>query len=252
MSTTPETRRGKLAFYEAHLQAWADHAAAIGLSAEQVAGLESRIETARSALLASEVARDAARAATLTFHETADDLAGFGSGLIGFIRGTAETASGGDDPTGDQIYALAQIPPRRRPGPTPAPGRPYAPEVGLLATGALELTWQCDNPRGIGGTMYEIHRSLAAPGGGGPGGGTGGGTGGTVPGRAFEFLGIAGTRRYEDATLPAGTGSAVYRITAVRSTRRGYPADFIVNLGVPGMAGAAGAGARASGYRLAG
>lgn len=235
MSTTPETRRGKLSFYEAHLQAWADHAEPIGLSAEQIAGLESRIEAARSALLAAEVARDAARAATLTFHETADDLAGFGSGLIAAIRATAETA---EDGTGDEgVYALAQIPPHRRPGPAPAPGRPSGLRTDLLGDGSLSLSWACDNPRGIGGTMYEIHRRpLGAD---------------RTPAGPDEFIGLAGARKFVDATLPAGTAGAVYRITAVRSTRRGEPAEFVVNLGVGGASSPA-AAADPDAYRMAG
>lgn len=211
MPTTPRTRRGKLAFYEAHLAPWGEHRAAIGLDDEQVGELAARLEATRAALLAAEEARAAARAATAAFRAEAAALAELGSGMIASIRVTADRAEAtGGDPA--DVYALAQIPAPKRRGRAPAPGTPYALRAELLADGALALVWKCDNPRGPSGTMYEIHRSLD----GGP----------------FAFLGLAGERRATDRTLPAGTASVVYRITAARSTRRGEPAQFIVNLGV--------------------
>jgi hypothetical protein len=60
--------------------------------------------------------------------------------------------------------------------------------------------------------MYEVQRRL---GGSGP----------------FTYMGTVGEKRFVDDTLPAGTPSVEYQVTAVRSTRRGWPAHHIVNFG---------------------
>ncbi len=140
-----------------------------------------------------------------------------GAAMIAAVRAHAET-------TGDaSVYALAMIPPPAARSPVPPPGRPYRPRTALLATGEVELSWKCDNPRGAGGTVYEVRRTLipATP---------------TTPTSAHAiteaFLGVTGVRRFVDATIPAGSATALYRVTAVRSTARGEPALFVVNLGV--------------------
>jgi hypothetical protein len=60
--------------------------------------------------------------------------------------------------------------------------------------------------------MYELHRGIDN----GP----------------LEFLAVTGKKKFTDATLPAGAASATYRVTAVRSTKRGPAALFTVNFGV--------------------
>jgi hypothetical protein len=84
--------------------------------------------------------------------------------------------------------------------------------VGLLATGALSLSWRCDHPGRSNGTVYEVRRAVHD----GP----------------LSFLGVSGVRSFTDDTLPEGAGRVVYQITALRSTGNGHPARFIVNLGV--------------------
>ena len=105
--------------------------------------------------------------------------------------------------------------------------------------------------------MYEIHRRLLDQAESHTGTQTSSHTGNQSVNQAggpLEFLGLTGTRRFEDATIPAGTTGAVYRITAVRSTRRGEPAEFIVNLGVAesGAGTAEPATPAADDFRLAG
>ena len=43
---------------------------------------------------------------------------------------------------------------------------------------------------------------------------------------------LAGEKRFDDETVPAGTPAVEYQVTAVRSTRRGQPARHLVNFGV--------------------
>lgn len=219
MSTVPEDRAGKIEFYAAHLGPWAAHAAAIGLSPGAVASIAHRLAEAREAYEAHRAAQAAARAATAAYHQKVAALHGApggGSDAIRTIRAFAET-------TGDpNVYTLAQIPPPAAPaapGSGPPPGTPFDLRLRLHQDGALELRWRCSNPRHARGIVYEIMRSTGEP------------------GAPSEYLGAVGTRRFVDRTLAAAAGAEiVYRITAVRSTSRGDPAEFIVRLGAGGPA----------------
>jgi hypothetical protein len=104
------------------------------------------------------------------------------------------------------------------PTPTPAPGTPTDFTVGLLGDGSLELRWKCANPRGGAGVIYQLHRRV---------GNAGGAT-------DWTFAGATGSRKFLDATLPAGASPVTYRVTAVRSTASGSPAEFVVNFGTAG------------------
>jgi hypothetical protein len=213
MSTVPKTRIGRIEFYEAHLGAWGASAASIGLDPEAVAAFAAEVAQARAAHGGALMARDAARAATNQFHNSSAGMAETGASLIAAIRSFAETS-------GDRsVYALGQLAPPAAPSAAPPPGTPDEFRAMLLRSGAVRLTWKCANPRGIGGTMYEVHRSVGE-------------------GGAMAFLGTIGLKSFTDGTLPRGAGAAVYEVIAVRSTRKGNPARFTVNLGVEGGGGA--------------
>ena len=223
MRTVPRGLADRIGFYESHVPSWVENAAEIGLGPVAVHEFETLVEEARAAHLAAERAREAAKAATLVFHERAEAMGAAGAGLIRSIRAFAET-------TGDHdVYAQAHLPAPRTPAPLGPPGCPHSLAVTLEATGALGLHWSCDNPEGSQNTVYEIARRIGDS---------------THP---FTYLGITGDRSFVDDTLPpgaaagaagaAGTGAGaagrvVYQITALRSTRRGEPARFVVNFGV--------------------
>lgn len=212
MPVVPNSRLGKIEFYEARLTPWENHAVAIGLSTAQVAALEVHVQAARAAYNAHLAARDAALAATQEFYNKVramHNAPGAGADMIRDIKNHAETTNN------PNVYTLAQIPPPATPGKTPPPGTPFEFTVGLLQSGALELKWKCNNPAGTQGTMYEIKRRLGAAG-------------------AFEYVGATGIKSFTDETLPAGNSAVTYQITAVRSTVRGNPAQFTVTFGVGG------------------
>ncbi len=209
MAIVPNTRLGKIEFYEAHIQPWATNATGIGLTQAQVTALMTQTGAARVAYNQAQAARDAARAATQTFYNAVAAMAENGAGLLKTIKSYAETQN---DPN---VYVLAQIPPPAEPSPVPAPGTPYQPRVSLMQSGELALRWKCDNPAGSAGTMYEVQRRV----GDGP----------------YVFVGSVGERTFADESLPAGAATVLYRVTAVRSTRRGEPALFVVNFGVGGV-----------------
>ena len=85
--------------------------------------------------------------------------------------------------------------------------------MALLQDGSLKLKWKCNNPANTQGTTYEVFRKVAGQGG-------------------FGYVGGSGIKEFVDDTLPAGSEGVTYQLTAVRSTKRGLPAQFNVNFGV--------------------
>jgi hypothetical protein len=208
MSIVPGTRIGKITFYEAHANQWKDHAAQLGIDADDATKLLAATVAARASYNASILARDAARAATQDFYNDTSDMATLGAGLLSTIKSYAESTQN------PGVYSLAQIPPPATPGPIPAPGTPMDFTVSLMQSGAVELKWKCNNPEGSAGTIYECRRKIG--------------------GGALTFIGATGVKSFVDDTLPSGSTGVTYEITAVRSTKRGLPAQFNVNFGVGG------------------
>lgn len=212
MSIVPDSRLGKIEFYEAHLTPWANEAVDIGLTPEEVGLLETDTLAARATYNAHLAAQLAAKNATQAFYQavrTMHSSPGRGADMIQKIKTFAQTSN---DPN---VYVLAQIPPPATPGTTPPPGTPFDFGVSLLQSGALELKWKCSNPAGAAGTIYEVKRGGSSTG-------------------PFTYVGASGIRSFLDETLPMGSAPVTYQVTGVRSTVRGNPAQFTVNFGVGG------------------
>ncbi len=211
MGVVPDNRLGKIEFYEAHLSPWTTNAAAIGLTPASVTALSGLVTNARKAYNDHLAAQEAAKAATATFYEKVRLMhagPGAGADMIQTIKTYAQTTN---NPI---VYTLAQIPAPSQGGTTPPPGTPFDFTVGLLQDGSLELKWKCANPSGTVGTIYEVQRK--------------------VEGGAFAIIGASGVKSFTDGTLPSGSAPVTYMVTAVRSTARGNPAQFIVNFGMGG------------------
>jgi hypothetical protein len=210
MPVVPEKSVAKVEFYESHLTPWTDHAVAIGTTPEVIADLSAKTEAARAAFLAQQAALNDARAATLAFHMAVEAMSSAGSDVIKQIR--AKVGS-----SGNSVYSLAQISAPAQPSPLGPPGKPTDFTVKLNADGSLKLKWQCPNPEGSSGTMYQIWRRV-----------------GDAP---LAYLGTSGTKDFTDNTLPAGSAAVMYQIQAVRSTKAGDWAQFNVNFGVDNASG---------------
>lgn len=212
MGIVPSSRLGKIEFYEAHIAPWTTNALEIGLAPASVTALGTATTAARSAYNAHLAALDASKAATQNFYDKVRDMhsdPGAGSDMIDTIKAFAQSSGNAN------VYVLAQIPPPAVPGTVPPPGTPFDFAVSLLQSGALEFKWKCLNPVGSVGTIYEVQRKI--------------GTGG------FAFIGGIGVKTFLDETLPVGSAPVTYKITAVRSTARGNPAQFTVSFGVGGQ-----------------
>jgi hypothetical protein len=203
MALVPNTKQGKVNFYQSKIAPWTTNATAIGTTSGAVTALGTLVTAADTALAAQATAEAAARSAVEAANLAVNAMATAGADIISAIRVKARTA-------GDSVYTLAQIPAPATPSPRPAPGEPTNFAVLLQNNGAVTLTWKCHNPAGSQGTTYQVWRRIA----------------GTDD---LAFIGVTGEKKFVDATIPAGTTQATYQIQAFRSTVAGPWALFNVN-----------------------
>lgn len=204
MPIVPKKNSEKVAFYASKTTGWSTNAVAIGTTAAAVTDLTTKVTAATTKIAAALAAKEAAKNATADADLAVKDMAHAGAAIIQQIKAKAAVS-------GPSIYILAQIPAPATPSPVPPPGTPVDFKAALNPDGSLKLTWKCPNPPSAPGTIYQIARRI-----------------GTA---AFSALTSVGTRSLTDNTVPAGTASVTYRITAVRSTTTGLAAEFIVNFG---------------------
>lgn len=222
MRLVPRETARAITFFETHAPQWLDHAAEIGTDPAAVADLQAKAQAARAAFRAQAEAQQAARSATGNLRLAMEALTGAGAAIVQQIRAKARTG-------GHNVFSLALIPPPAEAGPIGAPGTPTNFSARLRQDGTLVLNWDCPNPRGAAGTIYQVSRRIGAW--------DGTGADGTRP---FAHIGSSGVKQFVDATVPAGAAQVHYRVVAMRSTKRGAVAQFTVSLGVSG--GSAGAG----------
>jgi len=203
----PQNRRDALLWVESHAAAWNDNAAAIGLTAQQVGDVISAATAARQDLTTSLAARDASKGATQTWHGAADGMKDLASEAILAIKSFAEASS---DP--QAVYDLADITGTNPPSPAEPPAQPGDLRASLNNNGQVELAWKGKGPQG---TYYLVTRQLAGE-------------------TTFAFLGDTTSKAFTDTTVPAGTTSASYQVTA-RHTVNTVPGEpILVRFGVGG------------------
>ncbi|MGD1917326.1 MAG: hypothetical protein ACFCBV_14225 [Phycisphaerales bacterium] len=219
MATVPNRKQDMITFFATRLPAWQADPAAIGLSAEQVAALGVRLQAAQDAAGVQATKQAEAKAATEASNTEAQSLRGFGGSLINVIRAFAEAS---DDPS---VYSAAQIPAPADPTPAPAPGMPTDITAAIDNAGSIDLAFKAENAQPHTGTVFEIRRKLDTE-------------------SAFTLIGTSGEKAYSDATIPAGTTSAVYTITARRGELSSGTSENIFvrfsGAGNPGVQGEAG------------
>ena len=207
MRTVPRSRQAQAEFFRARLATWTANAAELGIGAELLAALTASTNAAVDALEAQREAENRARAATAAANDALAMMNRDGSAVLKHIRAKAGIE-------GEKVYAVAQIAAPAPGAPTKEPGEPTNIAFTLDALGAVKLTWNCDNPRGSRGTMYQVSRRIGADG-------------------PLEQLGTVGKKMFRDDTLPAnGAAQVTYLIQAIRSTGNGPQAMLIVNFGM--------------------
>jgi hypothetical protein len=203
MGVIPKKIVERIQFYENHTGPFTTNAVAIGISSADATSLDAKTVAARDAYSAHQAAKQAAEAATTALYNAMAALSTEGAALIEKIRAHAKQTGN------DNIFNLAQIPPPATPQPKGAPGAVTAFTATLTGNGALETAWECANPPGTMGTIYQIYRRIDGAGG-------------------FVYVGGSGEKRYEDDTIPAGTFKVEYQIQAVRSRKVGPWTTFTV------------------------
>jgi len=186
-----------------------DHAAEIGLTAEEALAFKDDTTEGTTRLLDQERAKEASKVATQKVGTAFKKLNNSAGDVVRTIRAFAETS---EDP--GAVYAIAQIPPPSQPTPQPPPAQPTNLTITLDPTeGTLTLHWKAANPPGTSGTAYIIRRRL--------------------PGETeFKFLGVSGKKAFVDMTLIAGPDSVQYTVQGQRADMSGPVSPiFVVNFG---------------------
>ncbi len=204
MSLYPNTKTGKVAFFNSKVAPWTTNATAIGTTTTAVTDLQTKVTAAQDKLAAQVAAVQAAKTATMAADNAVAAVCVAGGDIIKSIRTKAATAGVG-------VYELAEIPNPATPTPVGTLGLPTNLKVELGQDGALTLKWKCANPRATG-TIYQIWRRLDSE-------------------TEFSYVGGAGGKTFVDATVPAGSTSIMYKMQAVRSTAAGPWATFTVLFG---------------------
>lgn len=211
MATYPTSPRADfLAWCQAHQGVFQTNAAGIGLLAGQVTAFKNAITAATDAANAQEIARQTAKAATITVEEKFSLLQASAAEMVRTIRAYAENNHN------NNVYALAQIPPPATPGPVPPPAQPVNLRAELDApTGNITIRWKCAQPEGAAGTSYIIRRRAHGQ-------------------TEFQFLGVAGGggKVFVDTTLAAGPDSVSYTVQGQRADASGPVSEILtVNFG---------------------
>ena len=211
MSIVPSRVEDLLAWANVHQDVWTSVAAQIGLTPAQATAFKDAWTAANDDFAARQAAKAAAEAATTTSQNSVRELRRSASDTLRFIKAFAETQ---DAPS--TVYAKAQIPPPSAPGPVGPPGTPFDFRAGLNPDGTITLRWKCNNPAGSSGTVYTLKRRLSNE-------------------TQFSIIGAVGLKRFTDFTLPLGSSSVQYIVSAQRGEQVGIPSSpFTVQFGTGG------------------
>lgn len=202
MPEIPDSRIGKIEYFEVHAPIWTTNGLALGLDPLEAAALGVETTDARTAYDAAIAARDASKAATLDYYQKVEQMHNRGSGLLGQIRGKVD--SSGDT----SLYVLAQVEPPA--DPTPAPPPDPATDLGgfINNVGDIDLSWRGSLSNG---TYYTVWRKLPSE-------------------NDFFQVASSGTLQWTDSTVPAATTFVQYIVYAHRDSFTSAPTEPIAIL----------------------
>lgn len=202
MTVVPDRDLDAVQFFESHVPVWAATPAAVGLTAAQVAALDTATKAARNAYTAQQNARNAAKAATTAYHNNVGTMREIGGDLIKTIKAFAATSNN------PGVYAAAQIPMPAQPGPLPPPGQPDDFDVRLTGSGGLSLNWKAANAAPSTGAYFTVRRRLGSQG-------------------PFVFIGGTGGKTFVDDSIPAGTSFVTYLVQGFRGEQPGPESELV-------------------------
>lgn len=222
MSLLPRSREETISWFEAHIEAWIEHADELGLDPAELDQFQHALEAARAAHLAAEEARAASQAATLLWHRAFDEATRPGRALIAAIKGRALNAGDGG---GGVLLATALVDPPAPRRPLPAPATPANLRGQISLTGRLTLEWEATPSGPSSGIMFEVTRKRASD-------------------RAWTLVAATFDKQYTDPGFAAmaaagGAGATVaYRVQARRGDKSsGFAGPVGIGFEVTGVEG---------------
>lgn len=228
MGVIPPSKADLLTFCEAHVPVWIAAPTSIGLTAAQATSFDAATKLMRNKQIAAETARNASKAATLTYDDATDAL----RDLVGLLVKTIKLyADNNANP--EAVYAAAQIPAPSAPTPNPPPGQPTNFKFELESGGLLTMRWKSENSAASGGAYFSVARRFGGEG-------------------LFTMIGGTSAKVFTDDSIPLGAGSVSYIVTPRRSGVAGTPSDLItVQFGVGGGQSLIVSRAPSAGYQIA-
>lgn len=155
MSELPQSRQGRLEYFEARASLWLGNATNIGITSTQASALKAAAGVNRSDFDSMQIARDAAKAATNTFYTTNNTLVNLGRDLIRTIKAYAETTNN------PMVYSLSNIDPPAPPEPVPAPLTPTDFTGYVTPDGVVTLSWKATPSGPTSGVFFIVERKRA-------------------------------------------------------------------------------------------
>lgn len=220
MANIPNDRRELLTFAAAREELWAMDPSSIGLSPAEAAAVGERAAEMRG--LIERLAQLRSEFAT-TARDLADSAVNLRSAVNAAVRGINSFALQSADP--QAVYSAARLnppspaPARSGPGAVIPPNPPHSLRASLeTSSGAIRLTWKARQPAGVSGVVYTLARRLAGE-------------------ARFIQIALIGGKSFTDDTIPAGTASVSYRLTAQRgslASPTSASGELRINLGAAG------------------
>lgn len=202
----PQNPTDALEWIEVRAPQWIARAGQIGLSEELAQEVSDLAAQARARRVEAGEARARARSATRAWKNAIAQSKKRTRAAIAAIKAHAAAT---DDP---QVYALARLSSRARPGEAPPPKQPTNLGFDVRPRGDVELFWQGGGSGGPQGTYYIVQRKLD-------------------PAGPWVVLGTTTSKRFVDEGLPVGVGEVRYAVIARHNEHEVWGQPLVVRLG---------------------
>ena len=205
------TRRQKLEWLEARVNQWTANAAGIGILPATATSVKNAAVACRTEFNDAEIARAAAKNATLEFYTASTTMNNLARDVIATIKAYAESTNN------PNVYALASIDPPAPPTPVPAPAVPTDFSGSVSPGGVVTLTWKATPSGPSSGIFFLVERKR-----------------GSEP--AWIPMGGSAEKAFIDPNPMLSSGVVQYRVKAVRGESASDWSAFI-SFDLAGMGG---------------
>lgn len=203
MPNIPNTTNALLlAWMEQHVTLWQAAPATIGLAPSIVSAFGTLVAGARKDFDTANAIRLASKQATVAQQETFRDMKREASDLVNTVKSFIEQSGNAN------LWATAGLEPPAPRGETPPPNAPFQLGATLDSEGNLLLKWKASQPQGVSSVVYSVRRAFNNTG-------------------AFVLLDTVGGKKFLDTTVPTGTTSVSYTVTAKHGTNVSAPSESL-------------------------